>query len=137
MRYQTAYTNISYRHLDMAEILEKEGYYEGAVFHAYHAFETICRAGLGETFDYPMEHAQILRLFIFPYPNGNIKQKLSQTFDYLGSLTGRKDSPDSTRNKALYYIDKIEPHKRFQADAARTAIKRVDEVVKLIISRLN
>lgn len=35
----------------MAEILAEEEFYEGAVFHAYHAFEAICCAGLGELSD--------------------------------------------------------------------------------------
>jgi HEPN domain-containing protein len=128
MSYKTAYINISNRHLDMAEILEKEGYYEGAVFHAYHAFEAICCAGLEELSD-GLEHDRRLLMFN-PYPE-NFQRKFFRVYQILSALTDSR-TPVGTRNKSLYY-EKIEPHKRFQAKDARTVIERVDEIVNLII----
>jgi len=132
MSYKTAYVNISNRHLDMAEILEKEGYYEGAVFHAYHAFEAICCAGLEELSD-DLEHDRRLLMFINPYPE-NFQRKFFRVYQILSALTDSR-TPVGTRNKSLYY-DKIEPHKRFQAKDARTVIDRVDEIVNLIIPEI-
>ena len=134
MSYKIVYINISNRHLDMAEILEEEEFYEGAVFHAYHAFEAICCAGLGELSD-GMEHDRRLLVFIEPYPAGELRQRFFQTYNILSSLT-RSRTPVGTRNKALYYENRIEPHKRFQAKDAQTAIERVDEIVNLIIPEI-
>jgi len=120
----------------MAEILESESYYEGTVFHAYHAFEAICCAGLEELSD-SMEHDRRLLVFIEPYPAGELRRNCFQTYNFLGSLTGSRTSV-GTRNKSLYYdnYNKKEPSKRFQAKDARTAIERVDEIVNLIIPEI-
>ena len=133
MSYKTAYINISYRHLDMAEILETEGYYEGSVFHAYHAFEAICCAGLGELSD-GLEHDRCLLMFINPYPE-DFQRQFFRVYQILSALTHSR-TPVGTRNKALYYENRIEPHKRFQAKDAQTAIERVDEIVNLIIPEI-
>ena len=133
MSYKTVYINISNRHLDMAEILEEEEFYEGAVFHAYHAFEAICCAGLGELSD-GLEHDRRLLMFIAPYPE-DFQRKFFRVYQILSALTHSK-TPVGTRNKSLYYENKIEPHKRFQASDARTAIERVDEMVDLIIPEI-
>ncbi len=133
MSYKTAYINISYRHLDMAEILETEGYYEGAVFHAYHAFEAICCAGLGEL-SVGLEHDRRLLVFIDQYPE-NLQRNFFRVYQMLSALTGSR-TPVGTRNKSLYYENKIEPHKRFQAKDVRTAVERVDEIVNLIIPEI-
>jgi len=134
--YKTAYINISYRHLDMAEILVEEEFYEGVIFHSYHAFEAICCAGLEELSD-DMEHDRRLLLFIEPYPPGELRRKFFQTYNFLGSLTGSR-TPVGTRNKSLYYdnYNKKEPSKRFQAKDARKAIERVDDIVNLIIPEI-
>jgi len=34
------------RHMEMAEVLLEKGYFEGAIFHAYHALESSCVAGI-------------------------------------------------------------------------------------------
>jgi len=119
----------------MAEILEKEKYYEGAIFHAYHAFESICYAELGESAE-DLDHDRRLRLFIEPYPAGELRSKFFETYHTLGSFTGSK-TPVGTRNKSLYYDNykKEEPYKRFKAEDAETAINLVDEVVELIIEK--
>jgi len=96
----------------MAEILETEGYYEGVVFHAYHAFEAICCAGLEELSD-GLEHDRRLLMFINPYPE-DFQRKFFRVYQLLSALT-RSRTPVGTRNKALYYENRIEPHKRFQA----------------------
>jgi len=131
--YRTAYINISYRHLDMAEILETESYYEGAVFHAYHAFEAICCAGLGELSD-GLEHDRRLLMFINPYPE-NFQRNFLRVYQFLSALT-RSRTPVGTRNKSLYYENRIEPNKRFQEKDARAVIERVDEIVNLIIPEI-
>lgn len=40
------YLKIAYRQLEMAEALFEQGFYEGVVFHCYHAFEAACSAGV-------------------------------------------------------------------------------------------
>ena len=131
MPYKTAYITISERHLEMAKHLQTACLYEGVIFHAYHAFEAICCAGLEELSD-GMEHGRRLLVFIEPYPDGPLRQKFFQVYYALASLT-RSRTPVGTRNKALYYENRIEPHKRFQAVDARMTLERVDEIVNLII----
>ena len=118
----------------MAKVLQTARLYEGVIFHVYHAFEAICCAGLEDLSD-GMEHDRRLLLFIAPYPDGLFKQKFFQVYYALASLT-RSRTPVGTRNKTLYYENRIEPHKRFQAKDAQTTIERVDEIVNLIIPEI-
>ncbi|MBC8232431.1 hypothetical protein H8E77_23020 [bacterium] len=134
MFYKTAYITISKRHLRMAEVLQTACLYEGVIFHVYHAFEAICCSGLEELSD-GMEHDRRLLVFIDPYPDGLLRQKFFQVYYALASLT-RSRTPVGTRNKALYYENRIEPHRRFQATDARKAIERTAEIVELIISEI-
>jgi HEPN domain-containing protein len=45
-RQAKVYLKIAHRQLAMAEALLEKGFYEGAVFHCYHAFEAVCSAGI-------------------------------------------------------------------------------------------
>ncbi len=96
----------------MAKVLQTARLYEGVIFHAYHAFEAICCAGLEDLSD-GMEHDRRLLLFIAPYPDGLFKQKFFQVYYALASLT-RSRTPVGTRIKLCITKTELNPTNDFK-----------------------
>jgi len=69
-RQARVYRRIAYRQLGMAQALYEKGFYEGAVFHCYHAFEAICSAGIAERGQrVPRRHKAKFNRFRSLYPD--------------------------------------------------------------------
>lgn len=64
------YLKLANRHLAMAELLLDHGFFDGVMFHAYHALESACSAGISTANKQaPTVHPKKLRLFRELYPN--------------------------------------------------------------------
>ncbi|MGA9349441.1 MAG: HEPN domain-containing protein [Anaerolineae bacterium] len=68
-RQAKVYLKIAHRQLAMAEALLEKGFYEGAVFHCYHAFEAVCSAGIANKGrKVPLPHREKFNQFRKFYP---------------------------------------------------------------------
>lgn len=68
-RQAKVYLKIAHRQLAMAEALLEKGFYEGAVFHCYHALEAICSAGIANRGQrVPLPHRAKFNQFRKLYP---------------------------------------------------------------------
>lgn len=64
------YLQLGVRHIDMAQLLIDNGFLDGALFHAYHAFECASCAGVLLVRGYvPWQHPQKLREFAMAFPD--------------------------------------------------------------------
>jgi len=68
-RQAQAYLRIADRQLGMAEALLDKGFYEGTIFHCYHAFETACSAAIAyQGQRVPVQHRPKFNRFYALYP---------------------------------------------------------------------
>lgn len=68
-RQAKVYLKIAHRQLAMSEALLEKGFYEGAVFHCYHAFEAACSAGIANRGQrVPLPHRAKFNQFRELYP---------------------------------------------------------------------
>ena len=69
-RQAEVYLRIAHRQLGMAEALLEKGFYEGAIFHCYHAFEAACSAGVANRGQrVPLRHKAKFNKFRRLYPD--------------------------------------------------------------------
>lgn len=142
--------DLAERHLAMADMLFQSGYHDGAVFHAYHAFECMLCAIIASTRHYvPPEGKmpggkQYLDGHGRPFPNKgehDARVRIAQSLiaknapyraDY-DALIPRKP----WRNLSLYYEDDTLPYDRFPAvtaDHYRTHVRQFMRAVWADIS---
>ena len=77
-RQARAYLRIADRQLAMAEVLLEKGFYEGTIFHCYHAFEAACSAAIADLGQrVPIEHKPKFNKFRSLYSNISFAQEFA------------------------------------------------------------
>lgn len=109
----------------MARELQRRRFYEGALFHLYHAYEALaCAAIASRNIRIPRHHRQrfweVRRLF----RGASFYGDFFRVFRNLASMTGASH-PMDTRNAALYFDGTIEPHRRFTVGDIAQAMQDV------------
>lgn len=122
------YLRIASRNIGMSRILHMRNFYEGAVFHACHAFECIISSGIAsqnraipKSYNRWLRmtsHAQKLyefRMYCLPLiRNTPLQMEFATLSVVLVSLSSTTPPHEGIRNDALYLINGIEPHNRFR-----------------------
>jgi HEPN domain-containing protein len=123
-----AYREISERHLDAARLVLEGGRHEIAVFHCYHAFESIACAALAlQSSRIPRTHAAKINRFIQAYKY--------RSFGFSASALGSILPP--MRNRTLYPDPALlNPRDAFTVSDARNFITRVNGFVRSVIREL-
>jgi hypothetical protein len=125
-----AYREISERHLLAANAVLQAGLQEIAIFHCYHAFESIaCAALCLRTTQVPVTHRAKIEHFIRAYKHGPFTYGVTALAPVIGPM----------RNRALYPTLGAairEPNLAFTVNDARNLYSRVDGLVRLISASL-
>lgn len=116
------------RHIEMAGILIEKGYFEGAIFHAYHALESSCVAGIilkGEKA--PRKHYLKIPKFKALYPGLPFSSELDIVVESL--------SPE--RDRSLYLgVNSSWSSNIYTQEDVEDALKDAKEIVNKIESYL-
>lgn len=125
-----AYRDIAERHVRAAQTVLAEGLHEVAIFHCYHAFESIACAAIAlRSSAIPARHRAKIQRFVLlyrPYRFG------------LGAAT-LAALVEPLREQAIYPIrDTViaAPREAFTPGNARDLIRRVDGMVRTIVAAL-
>jgi HEPN domain-containing protein len=130
-RQAKVYLKIAYRQLAMAEALLEKGFYEGAVFHCYHAFEAICSAGIANKGQrVPLPHRTKFNQFRKLYPEMSFVEEFASL---LAELYPK-------RERSLYadieYGEVSDPTLEYTREDAEDTVARtrsmVSEIAKLL-----
>jgi hypothetical protein len=121
------YREIADRHMLAARLTLANGLHEIAVFHAYHAFESIACAALGlRSLPIPMRHESKLTRFIRAH------RRLA--FVHGASALGTRLWP--LRNKVLYPEQQIGPRDSITLNEASQIVSRVGGLIREIAQAL-
>lgn len=126
------YLKIAERHLKMAKLLLENGFYDGVMFHAYHALESACSAGIGSKGrQIPTIHPEKLRLFRKSYPDLPFAERFMIIAEAL----------KSERERSLYadidYSVVHDPTLEYTEDDAKEALSDARFVVNKIQEMIN
>ena len=126
-RQARVYLKIARRQLGMAEALLEKGFYEGAVFHCYHAFEAACSAGIADRSEkVSLRHRAKFNQFRHLYP----------TLPFATEFASLLAELYPKRERALYadieYGEVTDPTLEYDADDARQILVRTKGLVAQI-----
>lgn len=130
-KYRDAWVRITERHLGMSDLLLTQSYFEGVVFHTYHAFESISKAIL------------VVKRGFYNFKGTNHKKILSHCKNvvqsnstYASKYSRLCVQVESLRDVSLYYDGGLEPSMAFKEKDSKDHLQNVREIVrdlKLII----
>ena len=131
-RQAKAYLKIAQRQLAMAEALLEKGFYEGVVFHCYHAVEAVCSAGIANKGQkVPLPHRAKFNQF----------RKLYPEMPFAGEFASLVAELYPKRERSLYadieYGGVSDPTLQYSREDAEDTVVRarsmVSEIEKLLI----
>lgn len=131
-RQSKAYLKVARRQLAMAESLLEKEFYEGVMFHSYHALESALAAGIAQKLHpVPRPHKQKINTFITLYQDIPIIDEIK--------LISRLLYPH--RDKSLYadveFGELSDPSTIYSREDALDAINKVNGVVEKVEEILN
>lgn len=123
-----AYLEIAERHLAAAHVLLAEGLQEIAVFHSYHAFESVaCSALAFRMLPIPWNHPAKIDRFLARY----------RAWSFVHDAGALADVLTPMRNRTLYPLPPgSSPREAFTAAQAATLLSRVEGITGTIIATL-
>ena len=126
-RQAKVYLKIAHRQLAMAEALLEKEFYEGGVFHCYHAFEAVCSAGIANKGQkVPLSHRAKFNQFRKLYP----EMPFAEEFASLVAELHPK------RERSLYadieYGEVSDPTLEYTREDAEDTVSRVRSMVSEI-----
>jgi HEPN domain-containing protein len=121
------YFKISKRQLAMAESLLEKEFYEGVMFHCYHALESVLAAGIAQTLhSVPRPHKEKINTFVELYQNLPIINEVKSLSKLLYPH----------RDRSLYADIELgeltDPTTTYTKEDALDAISKVKEMIKKI-----